>query len=304
MSVQATLIKPWVIEPTTQHTHTMIFVQKFSQTQTECQIWEQLVCHKICWKRHSLRQHFPSMKWVFPHGKIPSNGSSLESHTNVWEPTDLSSDERTAVNLNWGKEVPYLTQIILNEAQLIGGTDKIILGGQGIGAVAAQRALQGFDKPPIATPLPLPEGPREFIHTYVANVSGLPKRQVKIAGFFNMHDPTAYYAEPAWQRTSMGLWLLKSGYPEVRCGFRMVVATTAPEVRNAEFYTIGREKELWSEDVYNLFEHFLTEYLDVPDSLVGNEQEDKKWKEGELVKLQREVEERNLVESMDRVWLA
>ncbi|KAI3316883.1 hypothetical protein HD806DRAFT_401603 [Xylariaceae sp. AK1471] len=186
MALLETLTKPWVIEPMTKHTHTVIFLHKFPSDIDKNTLRDRLLCEKSARDELTLRSKFPSIRWVFPHAKqhpVLANGLPDKDH---WG--RIKAEERAALSLVWGDYIPYITQVIMNEAQqLAGGTEKIILGGRGTGSVAACRALQSFPELPTLTLEHSPDLQARFVKDFFGNESWTEIRQVKLAGFVGMH---------------------------------------------------------------------------------------------------------------------
>lgn len=174
MSLRQKLTKPLVIMPNymDEHTHTVIFLHLFSADTTEDELQSKVLSAKMTKNHKTLAEQFPSVRWVFPHPK---------DHARHW--SNLSPEDR--VELGLSGSIPYITQIIVQEANLIGGLDKIILGGQGETAEAAHEAMSSFPEPKAAT-MQEPDAIRAFLkghlHTFCTEVS-----QLKLAGFVGMH---------------------------------------------------------------------------------------------------------------------
>lgn len=64
--------------------------------------------------------------------------------------SNLSAEEKRELGLTV-PGVPYVTQVILQEAGRVGGLDKIILGGQGRTAEAAHDAMSSFPESPVSS---------------------------------------------------------------------------------------------------------------------------------------------------------
>ncbi|KAM0819131.1 hypothetical protein AB5N19_04946 [Seiridium cardinale] len=83
------------------------------------------------------------------------------------------------------KGIPYITQIIIREAHMVGGLDKIIVGGQGEAAIAAHAAVNRIPEIPSGV-RNKPEDLRSFIQrTFPGSWTDI--SQFKLAGFVGMH---------------------------------------------------------------------------------------------------------------------
>lgn len=143
MALRETLSPPLVVDPTIPHTHTVIFLHRFPKDTTDADLLDptdnRLLAHKRTKNHKTLREQFPSIRWVFPHAKAHHN----HQHARPWD--DLSPDDLTsALGPTANPDLPYITQVVLQEAQRTGrggGTNSIVLGGQGEAAEAAHEAL-------------------------------------------------------------------------------------------------------------------------------------------------------------------
>lgn len=175
MSLREKLIKPLVLKPAGQHTHTVIFLHLIEAGTDDDVLRAKVLAAKQTKDHRTLEEQFPTVRWVFPHAK---NGSVLH-----W--SNLSADEKRDLDLNM-PGVPYITQIILQEAEHAGGLDKIILGGQGKTAEAAHDAMSSFPECPVSTATEQAElvatHIQKHFHPTWSEVSHL-----KMAGFVGMH---------------------------------------------------------------------------------------------------------------------
>lgn len=179
MSLRDKLTKPFVVESALGYTHTVIFLHLFELNTDDTELRAKVLAAKQTKDHKTLREQFPTVRWVFPH---PKNGSVLH-----W--SNLSTEEKQELDLTM-PGVPYITQIILQEADRAGGLDKIILGGQGKTAEAAHDALSAFPEGPIkATPDEadaVAAHLQKYFHPTCTEVT-----QLKMAGFVGMHVPLA-----------------------------------------------------------------------------------------------------------------
>lgn len=197
MSLCETLAKPLVVEPVEYHTHTVVFLHLFKQGATEDESRSKILSGKMTKDHRTLLQQFPTVRWVFPY---PKHQSDLH-----W--SNLSIEEKKNLGLTM-PGVPYITQIILQEAERAGGLDKIILGGQGITAEAAHDAMSSFPEPDKRTPsssseLAESEMEEEEQNMTVTTTHHIRKHfhpswtqvtQLQMAGFVGMHEPDGPHA--------------------------------------------------------------------------------------------------------------
>ncbi|KAJ4385970.1 hypothetical protein N0V93_008861 [Gnomoniopsis smithogilvyi] len=124
-------------------------------------------------KNHKrLDEQFPSLRWVLPHAK---------HHARPW--ADLSAEDKE--NLNLTASFPYITQIIIREAKLVGGLEKIVRGGQGEASEAAHEAMSSFPDIPTAS-LKHPGAIAAFIqHHFGSSYTAM--THLRLAGFVGMH---------------------------------------------------------------------------------------------------------------------
>lgn len=138
MSLRQNLISPLVIPPVDKHTHSVIFLHRFSVDTIEDELRSKVLSSKMTRDHRTLAEQFPSVRWVFPYPK---------DHARHW--SNLSPEDKAELGLTG--RLPYITQIVLQEAEGVGGLDKIILGGQGKTAEAAHEAMSSFPELSTAT---------------------------------------------------------------------------------------------------------------------------------------------------------
>lgn len=177
MSLRQQLIKPLVVDPAggNTHTHTVVFLHRFPEATTDDELRAKVLSEKLTKNHESLRQQFPTVRWVFPFAK---------AHARPWN--NLSPEDRAAVGMTMG-HLPYITQIILQEAHRAGGLDRVILGGQGEAAEAAHSAMTSFPETKLD-----PEEDPDAIASFVQrnfNPNWTTLSQLKLAGFVGMHAP-------------------------------------------------------------------------------------------------------------------
>lgn len=132
MALRQRLVRPFVVDPAEVHSHTVVFLHRFPETTTDDELRNKVLSEKLTRNHKTLREQFPTVRWVFPFCK---------AHARPWN--NLSAEDRAAVGMTLGS-LPYVTQVILQEAERAGGLDRIILGGQGETAEAAHEAMSSF----------------------------------------------------------------------------------------------------------------------------------------------------------------
>lgn len=132
MALRQRLTKPLVVDPADHHSHTVVFLHRFPESTTDQELRDKVLSEKLTRNHKTLREQFPTVRWVFPFCK---------AHARPWN--NLSAEDRAAVGMTMGS-LPYVTQIILQESERAGGLDRIILGGQGETAEAAHEAMSSF----------------------------------------------------------------------------------------------------------------------------------------------------------------
>ncbi|KAK8054006.1 alpha/beta-hydrolase [Apiospora saccharicola] len=133
MALRTNLTAPFVVSPLVDHTHTVIFLHRLPATADDKALRAKVLSSKQTKDGKTLRLQFPTVRWVFPHAKLHNNSDKYWS--------DLTPEDCTAAGLELGHGRPYISQLILQEAQRAGGLDKVVLGGQGETALAAHDAL-------------------------------------------------------------------------------------------------------------------------------------------------------------------
>ncbi|KKY30831.1 putative phospholipase carboxylesterase [Diaporthe ampelina] len=134
MALRQRLVRPLVVDPadTSSHSHTVVFLHRFPESTTDDELRNKVLSEKLTRNHKTLREQLPTVRWVFPFCK---------AHARPWN--NLSAEDRAAVGMTLGS-LPYITQVILHEAERAGGLDRIIVGGQGETAEAAHEAMSSF----------------------------------------------------------------------------------------------------------------------------------------------------------------
>lgn len=132
MALRQKLVKPFVVEPTLDHTHSVVFLHRFPEATSDDELSDKVLSSKQTRNHRTLHEQFPTVRWVFPFAKTGARPYG-----------NLTIDDKAAVGLATTR-TPYITQILLQEAKRAGGLDKVVLGGQGETAVAGHEAMASF----------------------------------------------------------------------------------------------------------------------------------------------------------------
>lgn len=145
---------------------------------TDDELRNKVLSSKMTKNHKTLDEQFPTVRWVFPFPK---------AHARHW--ANLSLGDKDTLHLT-RPGIPYITQIILQESQKVGGLDKIVLGGQGETAEAAHEAMGSFPQPSTAEcqdPQTMAAFIQQTFHPTWTNIS-----QLRLAGFVGMHAPNGH----------------------------------------------------------------------------------------------------------------
>ncbi|KAE9571121.1 hypothetical protein CGMCC3_g12701 [Colletotrichum fructicola] len=82
------------------------------------------------------------------------------------------------------RSMPYITQIVLQEAEHVGGLDRVILGGQGETAEAAHEAMSSFPECKSDSADDVAVFIQDKLHSTCTDLS-----QLRLAGFVGTHTP-------------------------------------------------------------------------------------------------------------------
>ncbi|KAH9894548.1 hypothetical protein F4778DRAFT_747428 [Xylariomycetidae sp. FL2044] len=191
MSINQPIRKPFIIEPLGKHTHTVIFLHKLNDANiSDQELHGKVLAQKLTKNHKTLRDQFPTVRWVFPHAKYPSPKSTTTGSS--W--TTLSAQDMADLSLDAADNTPYITQIILQEARRVGGLQNVVLGGQGETALAAHDAMTALPEPDLghsaaddATEATLGK-PQQFTERILH--TPYPERgiaELRMGGFLGMH---------------------------------------------------------------------------------------------------------------------
>lgn len=184
MSLRENLIEPFVVEASKGHLYTIIFLHRLPQDTPPEQLPAKLLSEKLTKNHKTLAEQFPTIRWVFPYPKLHLHDANGRLKNQHW--SGLSTEDRTTLELPFGSDLPYITQIVIQEAKLAGGLDKIILGGQGESAIAAHDACTAF--PELGPELRRSRDvEKAFLDRFFHNPSWIDLSQLRMAGFVGMH---------------------------------------------------------------------------------------------------------------------
>ncbi|KAH6660858.1 hypothetical protein BKA67DRAFT_530942 [Truncatella angustata] len=180
MSLLRDLVKPLVIEAKEDHSHTVVFLHRFPAGTTDDELRTKVLSEKKPGFTVTLQRRYPTLRWVFPYPKLHSG--EHQHRTSHWE--SLSATDVATLELE-DNGLPYITQIILREARLVGGLDKVIVGGQGETAIAAHAAINRFPE----IPSRVRNEPTDVVSFLQQTFPGswTEASQFKLAGFVAMH---------------------------------------------------------------------------------------------------------------------
>ncbi|KAF3809963.1 hypothetical protein GCG54_00014177 [Colletotrichum gloeosporioides] len=174
MSLRQQLTRPLVndVSDGYQHTHTVVFLHRFKEETTDEELKTKVLSEKLTKNHKTLREQFPNVRFVFPFGKATPR---------PWN--NLSTEDRAAVGMT-KSAMPYITQIVLQEAEHVGGLDRVILGGQGETAEAAHEAMSSFPECKSDSADGVAVFIQDKLHSTCTDLS-----QLRLAGFVGMHTP-------------------------------------------------------------------------------------------------------------------
>mgnify|MGYP000851675882 CR=1 FL=1 len=146
------------IGPTTQHTHTVIFLHGRGDTAPSFRRWFD---HWRDTKNRTLMQAFPSYKWVFPTASV--NSQSMSQWFDIWDTRDFSlREELQAEGLR--PSVTRIRALLGREVTAVDGDWKrIIVMGISQGAATAVHTILNTSLVPAGEGGPLSRGLGAFI---------------------------------------------------------------------------------------------------------------------------------------------
>ncbi|KAI1499754.1 hypothetical protein F5X99DRAFT_430358 [Biscogniauxia marginata] len=252
MSLLEKLAPPLVVEPTKYHTHTVIFLHLFKQDTDEAEVRQKVLSEKRTKNGKILRKQYPSIRWVFPHAKLHPDLGNGQPDSDYWG--NLTPEDKEALGMKTDIEIDYINNIIRKEAKRVGGTNKVFLGGIGIGCAAASNALKAF-KPfryDIADSLPKYE--KLFVRSVFHNRSWARLADVQLAGFIGMQK---YDAKP--NNDVVDFWLSKKTYLRPTVHQTLLKNTPHTFIRGGYKYT----NDKWDGHRIDMFSRFIGD-LGVP----------------------------------------
>ncbi|KAI1501525.1 Alpha/Beta hydrolase protein [Biscogniauxia marginata] len=126
-----------VLPPITAHTHTIVFLH--GRDDTARNLADTLFWSRDSYRR-SLKDIFPSVRWVFPQSEMrpceSDGGIERSQWFDIWNPLDFSDrEELQAPGLR--ESVMSIRRIVAREARSVGGLSRVVLGGISQGGAAA-----------------------------------------------------------------------------------------------------------------------------------------------------------------------
>ncbi|KAI1080299.1 Alpha/Beta hydrolase protein [Whalleya microplaca] len=129
-----------VLPPIVEHTHTVIFLHGRGDTAqdfSEALFWSRDSA------RRSLKDIFPSVRWVFPQSELrlcEGLGEDWSQWFDIWNMLDFSEqEEMQAPGLR--ESVLSIRRLVYREASRVGGLDKVVLAGISQGGATAVHSL-------------------------------------------------------------------------------------------------------------------------------------------------------------------
>ncbi|EMR62456.1 putative phospholipase carboxylesterase family protein [Eutypa lata UCREL1] len=141
-------IRSVVLPPTASHTHTIVFLHGRGDN---VQNFVASLDYSRDSHQHTLRERFPSFKWVFPEAPIrPSLAFPDDKRRqwfDIWNVSDFSDREELQAE-GLAESVVGIRRILSNEATALGGHwDRIILAGISQGAATSVHTLLNLNIP-------------------------------------------------------------------------------------------------------------------------------------------------------------
>ncbi|UNI18716.1 hypothetical protein JDV02_004969 [Purpureocillium takamizusanense] len=166
---------PTIIAPAEAHTHTVVFLHGRGDTAPQ-------FCDSL-WlstdsRNYTLREEFPSFRWVFPTAGIfpcrTAPGDQVSQWFDIWDVRDFSDHEHHQAE-GLKPSVARIRNLLAEEAALLEGRwDRIILAGISQGAATATHTLLNLNIPKAATTTTTPPPPQGEV---------LPRRLAAYMGF-------------------------------------------------------------------------------------------------------------------------
>ncbi|GJN85734.1 hypothetical protein PLIIFM63780_009305 [Purpureocillium lilacinum] len=144
---------PTIVAPSAAHTHTVVFLHGRGDTAPR-------FCDSL-WlstdsRNYTLREAFPSFRWVFPTaGIIPCRtapGDRVSQWFDIWDVRNFSDHEDLQAE-GLRPSVERIRKLLAEEAALLGGRwDRIVLAGISQGAATATHTLLNLNVPQHTSP--------------------------------------------------------------------------------------------------------------------------------------------------------
>lgn len=129
-----------VVDPSKRHTHTVILLHGRDSTASEfaSEFFESQASDDL-----TLPETFPSIKWVFPCSNLRNSArfeTALSQWFDMWS-VENSSERREGQVEGLNESIFEIVEVVRSEAQLVGGVERVILGGISQGCATAIHAL-------------------------------------------------------------------------------------------------------------------------------------------------------------------
>jgi lysophospholipase II len=135
-------VEPTVVEPTSKHRFTIVLCHGRGSTG---RYFKDELFESVGSSGLTLREHFPSVKWVFPSAGLPIDPREYVQDEAQWFAiSSLLDPDKEQLRQKYGvsQSIKYLHRIIGQETQKLNGkSSRIILGGISQGAAVAVHAL-------------------------------------------------------------------------------------------------------------------------------------------------------------------
>jgi lysophospholipase-2 len=131
---------PHIIEPTAAHTHTIIFLHGLGCNGPDFAT-KLLAAHTTCGL--TLSESLPGYRWVFPSAKARLSSIFSKDQQGWFEISSLQhTDYNQHLQLEGLKDaIPFVSKLMKQEAEKVGGYQKVVLAGIDQGAATALPVL-------------------------------------------------------------------------------------------------------------------------------------------------------------------
>lgn len=129
-----------VVAPSKRHTHTVILLHGRGSTASEfaSELFESQASDDLI-----LPETFPFIRWVFPSSKLRNSArfeTTLSQWFDMWS-VDHPSERCEGQGAGLKESISEIIEVVRSEASLLGGLERVILGGVSQGCATAIHAL-------------------------------------------------------------------------------------------------------------------------------------------------------------------